>query len=123
MAEYVPVRARFGTRYAGVRYRRDVGFEMRCDECPSGARYWPLTVEFWNVRAGMSRCAACWLVYWRRRQAKLRQAQPAAQRARERRNYRKHRAVILIKRQVYYEENRDKILAKRRETYAARRAA
>lgn len=117
----LPNRLAFGSRYRGVRWRPE-GFEMRCFECPSGARYWPLTTEFWNP-CGLSRCRACWLVYWRRHQARLRREDPEFQRARERANYRKHRRVIAIKRREYYERNRPQILAKRRETYAARRAA
>lgn len=46
----------------GVRYRPDVGFELRCDPC--GKRrvtecYWPLTLEFWQPSRGMTMCRAC----------------------------------------------------------------
>lgn len=110
-------------RYRGVRYREDTGFEMRCDECPNGARYWPLTPEFWNIKHGMSRCAACWLVYWRRRQARVRNANPELVRARDRAKYRRNRKVIILKRRVYYAEHREAILAKGRARYAAKVAA
>lgn len=119
----LPNRMKFGDRYRGVRWREETGFEMRCFECPSGTRYWPLTTEFWDVRAGMSRCRACWLVYWRRKVAAARRADPELARARGRAKYRRNRRVILIKRRVYFEENREKILARRRAKYAEVKAA
>lgn len=113
---------RFGNRYRGVRWRED-GFEMRCDACPSGARYWPLTPEFWNVKHGLSRCAACWLVYWRRKAAAKRRANIEAIRAHDRAKYRRNRKVYILKRRVYYEQNRERILERRRAWYHARKAA
>ena len=113
------------SRYAPVRYRADVGFEMRCDDCvrrnDGNGWFWPLTTEFWNVKHGMSRCRACWLVYWRKVQAELRRNDPEARRAHDRERYRKNRRVILFKRRVHYEENRERILAKNRERYHARK--
>jgi hypothetical protein len=52
------------TRYehSRVRFRPDVGFELRCDECADrggGACFWPLDLEFWVPRRGMTRCRAC----------------------------------------------------------------
>jgi hypothetical protein len=110
-----------GDRYRGVRYRDDTGFEMRCDSCPNSPLYWPLTTEFWDTRAGFSRCRACWLVHWRHRAEALRRADPEQVRARERRNYRRNRRVILIKRREYYARNREEILVKRREYYRENR--
>jgi len=110
-------------RYRGVRWREDT-FEMRCDVCPSGGtRYWPLTPEFWNVVHGLSRCRACWLVYWRRREVEKRLADPELVRAYDRKRYRRNRRLILIKRAEYHERNRDYINAKARERYARRKAA
>ena len=46
----------------GVRWREDVGFELRCDVCAKARRtdcYWPLTLDFWNPRRGMTMCRAC----------------------------------------------------------------
>ena len=45
----------------GVRFREDVGFEMRCDSCATsgGTRYWPMTTEFWWPTHGLSKCRAC----------------------------------------------------------------
>lgn len=53
----------------GVRWRADVGWEMRCDSCAisKGARYWPITREFWDTNRGLSRCRACWSAYERNR--------------------------------------------------------
>lgn len=112
----------FGTRYRGVRWREDI-FEMRCDACPSGSRYWPLTQEFWNIRHGLSRCAACWLVYWRRQAVARRLADIEQVRARDRAKYRRNRKVIILKRREHYERNREVILARRREWYHRSKAA
>jgi hypothetical protein len=114
------------TRYRGVRYRDDVGFELRCDVCArnSGVTcYWPLTAEYWNHQAGMGRCRACWLVLYRNRERAARAANPELRRAHDRARYRANRRVILLKRQVYYTENHDVIRAKARERYLARKAA
>ena len=113
------------SRYRGVRYREDVGFELRCDDCArnSGVTcYWPITTEYWNHHAGMGRCRACWLVLYRRRERENRAANPEARRAHDRARYRANRRVLLIKRRVYYLENRDAILAESRERYRARAA-
>jgi hypothetical protein len=50
------------TAYAGIRYRADIGWELRCESCSHDREqsYWPLTLEFWNPNAGMTRCRACW---------------------------------------------------------------
>ena len=113
------------SRFAPVRWRDDTGWEFRCAECASQNTpcYWPLTDEFWDKRAGMGRCRACWLVYWRRKAAQARAADIDLQRARDRARYRANRRVLLIKRRAYYEANRDAILAKARARYEARRAA
>lgn len=50
--------------HRGIRWRSDVGFEMRCDECARRGQsrtYWPLDLEFWRPRAGLARCRACQL--------------------------------------------------------------
>lgn len=56
---------RAGETWTGVRWRLDVGWEMRCSACrlAKKAAWWPLTHEFWNPRKGMSRCRACWNAY------------------------------------------------------------
>ena len=59
-------------RYRGVRYRDDTGFELRCDDCAGrqdgNPIYWPVTLEFWNPKAGMGRCRACWWALFRKRE-------------------------------------------------------
>lgn len=44
-----------------VRWRDDVGWEKRCDDCAARnvARFWPLTDEFWDKRKTMRRCRSC----------------------------------------------------------------
>lgn len=44
-----------------VRWREDVGWEMRCLECArkGKASFWPLTFEFWAPKQGMTRCRGC----------------------------------------------------------------
>lgn len=78
---------RNGAPSAGVRWREDVGFELRCDGCVLAGRgelYWPITLEFWNPDRiehgkregrGMRMCRACyrerdarWRRGWYRRQ-------------------------------------------------------
>lgn len=47
--------------FSGVRWREDVGWELRCEGCflkGQGTTYWPLTFEFWEPR-NMKRCRAC----------------------------------------------------------------
>lgn len=60
------------TSWRGVRYRPDVGWEMRCDGCTlsKGAAYWPLDAEFWDTNKGLSRCRACWNAYERSRRGR-----------------------------------------------------
>lgn len=51
------------TAHRGVRWRDDLGFELRCEDCAyrrQFACFWPLTREFWDPERGMSRCRACW---------------------------------------------------------------
>lgn len=62
-----------GEAWTGVRYREDVGFEMRCESCSRKGieSYWPLDLEFWNVNKGMTRCKACWTEYERQRKNRL----------------------------------------------------
>lgn len=45
-----------------IRWRADVGWEYRCEDCVRRARacFWPLADEFWDYRRGMRRCRACY---------------------------------------------------------------
>lgn len=79
-----------------VRWRDDVGWEKRCDECAkrdTDARFWPLTLEFWNPKKSMRRCRSC----QRALEAKAARAKYLANTTfRERRlnNARKYRAEV-----------------------------
>lgn len=78
-----------GYRRSGVRWRDDVGWEVRCDSCRKRGRtnhYWPLTDEFWNKK-WMTRCRACHLdqrrkkdhaTYWANPEYRERKRQEAA---------------------------------------------
>jgi hypothetical protein len=50
------------TARAGIRFFPDTGWELRCETCSHDREqsYWPLTLEFWNPKQGMTRCRACW---------------------------------------------------------------
>lgn len=112
-------------RYRGVRYRADVGFEMRCDDCAArhdgSPWYWPITTEFWHETRGMVRCRACWSLYDRKKEQQRRARDPELTRARDRARYRRNRDVVRIKRRVYYEEHRDRILSRSRAYYEENR--
>lgn len=103
-----------GVRWRGVRWRADVGWEMRCDECAAAKRsasYWPISHEFWDVRRGLWRCRACWVAYTRDRR---RQGKYSAQRAAKTREYQREWAAR--KRQQLRE-------AEGRQRYERRKAA
>jgi hypothetical protein len=63
-------------RRGPVRWREDVGFELRCDYCSYSKldRYWPLSIEFWSPNRGFSRCKSCWTEYERAGHARRRRA-------------------------------------------------
>lgn len=100
-----------------VRFRPDVGWEMRCDDCRSkrAAMYWPLTHDYWNAR-NMTRCRACHRdrknAY--ERASTSRKAYLARYRERE-------REAIEINGRAYYDVNREALLAYNRE-YRAKNA-
>ena len=50
-----------GIKSSPFRWREDVGFEARCPDCATsgGARFWPITTEFWDPNRGMTRCRGC----------------------------------------------------------------
>ena len=61
------------TVHRGVRFREDVGWELRCEGCAyrrNQVSYWPLTHEFWDPDRGMGRCRACWNERLRTRRSK-----------------------------------------------------
>jgi hypothetical protein len=63
-----------------VRYRADTGFEMQCALCRS---WWPLALEYWNVRAGLVRCKSCWRAYFRAKERGYRSVEAVAEAKRE----------------------------------------
>jgi hypothetical protein len=97
-----------------VRFREDVGWEMRCDDCKAlgrGACYWPLLPvgEFWSARTQI-RCQAC-----ERERIRRARRRYDAKRPRDRR-------TAAAKARDYYYANRAAILARHRAHYAATRA-
>ena len=50
-----------GIKSSPFRWREDVGFEARCPDCviSGGACFWPITLEFWDPKRGMTRCRGC----------------------------------------------------------------
>jgi len=48
-----------GHATSGLRWREDVGIEKRCDSCPKGMCWWPLTEDFWSFRSSFVKCRAC----------------------------------------------------------------
>lgn len=57
--------------HRGIRYSPVTGWELRCESCSHDREqaFWPLTLEFWNPTAGMTRCRACWVTRNRYRRA------------------------------------------------------
>lgn len=97
-----------------VRFREDVGWEMRCDDCKLRGRsafYWPLLPvgEFWSARTQI-RCQAC----ERERIARYRRRHPTT---------RVNKMSAAMKARVRYYANRETILRQHRERYAAKKAA
>lgn len=84
-----------GGKRSGIRWREDVGWEVRCDWCANHtgrtATYWPLTDEFWD-RKSMARCRACLRIQKNRRD-RARYATDMAWRARRQQGSREYRAV------------------------------
>lgn len=79
------------TRNSGLRWKEDTGIEKRCDFCPKGARYWPLTEEFWNFTQTFNRCRAC-LAAQKRESNRRVYARDAAKRLANMEYQRKYRA-------------------------------
>lgn len=70
----------------GVRFRSDLGYEGKCNEC---AEWWPLSDEFWVPPQGMARCRACINLAQRRTERRLRAEEKDAVRLSDRRRYRR----------------------------------
>lgn len=126
-------------RPSGLRYR-DEGLELRCDYCPKGMCWWPLTEEFWSFRQSLRRCRACTRIaknrrdQERRRRPEVRAASIAYQR-RYRAEAKKVKALKAFDRywsdpdhhrakaRTYYYANREAILERKRARHWARKAA
>lgn len=122
---------------SGVRWREDVGYELRCRDCRT---YWPLSDEWWS-RRNFSRCKACAqrhknaldrARYARDPEARARRRQYLAAYRRDARRakslYQFERywsdpdAARKVARDRYYRD-RDAILERKRARYADRKAA
>lgn len=117
---------------SGVRWRDDVGWELRCLHCPRGTVYWPLTDEFWDKKR-LTRCRACWRAHERSRlTAQQREARREYARQWRERNPGYNAELMRVKRRLfpdekkaraatYYWNNRERILAQQREYKARQR--
>jgi hypothetical protein len=126
-----------GHPVSGVRFREDVGLELRCRYCKT---YWPIDREWWDFR-NFSRCKACTKKQKNALDRERYRRDPVA-RAKSR-EYQKHYRAIASKAKalysherywenveaerkkamVYYHANREAILEKKRARYAQRKAA
>ena len=99
-------------RTRGVRWSKEQEcFTMWCPGCAAKgntATFWPLTPEFWDVNAGLSRCRACTL--------ELKRIKEAGRRATK-------REELIEKNRAYYSENRETLRWKDNQRKAQRRAA
>lgn len=128
---------------AGIRWREDTGWELRCPDCMAsrhGTTYWPLTDEFWDKR-NMKRCRACHRTQnrkWERAQYEKRGSRYHKRRAyvaQYRKDARRAKQVYMdayywqdpekqrAKARAHYAANRDDILARRRARLHAAKAA
>lgn len=106
--------------------KAEEAFEMQCDTC---LQWLPIDAEWWVPKHGFNRCRECYRVDDRKR-AKAwndsRRADPQyrlleAEALRVKRHA--NREWWLEYRRAYYREHREQITARRRELYAARKAA
>ena len=100
-----------------VRYRPDIGWEMRCDDCVARGRsgsFWPLLPEgeFWAGRH-LTRCVACErerIATKRRRTPHLRRDR-RTEAAKAKLRYYLDREGACARSRAYYYANRERILA------------
>lgn len=130
-----------GQPTSGLRWREDTGIEKRCETCPKGLNWWPLTEEFWRFRSSFHKCLACLAKSKRESQARIRRENEAKRLANleYQRTYRmESKEARRITNQVYYwndperqrarakeryQRNRERILEQRRARYWAEKAA
>lgn len=123
-------------RHVGIRWRDDVGWELRCESCHAKRNrmcYWPLTDEFWR-KGRMTRCRSCWREHEKNRiTAEQREARRLYAREWNKRNPGYNAELLATKRRlfpeeaafrraVYYYNNRERVLAQQREYKARKRA-
>lgn len=106
--------------------KADEAFQMQCDACLA---WLEITPEFWVPGRGLGACRTCFAEshsreqraknHRRRADPAIRQADAEALRVKRAAN----RDWWLEYRRRYYREHRDQITARRRELYAARKAA
>lgn len=90
-----------------VTFDSDAGFLVWCEDCNEG---WPLTLECWNPRRGLTRCAACW------------RERSAAWIANRRLDPEFRGAELEANRASYYARNRKDAAARARGRYHAKKA-
>jgi len=111
-------------RTSAVRWRRDTGFEMRCERCAeknNGIRFWPMTLEFWKPSRGMTMCRACYAEYDRQVARENHANDRDRRNAQHRRYYRENKDWILPKRRAYHEDHREQRRAYQKAYYLANR--
>lgn len=130
-----------GDTVSPVRFRDDVGLELRCTTCPKGMNWWPLTEEFWRFKQSFKRCRACIRIDKNRRQNIKYRTDPTVRKANReyQATYRKEaaqaRRLASVDRywadpegerqraRERYWADPEKIRAKRRAAHAAKKAA
>ena len=113
-------------RKHNVRWREDVGFELRCEVCSyrKQACYWPLTSEFWVVNKGLSRCRSCWNEYENGRRMRKNISAIAKKNAERREYSRTWRQRRREYNRVWMQNKRERErIAEGRERYERRKAA
>jgi hypothetical protein len=130
-----------GQQNTGLRWREDTGIEKRCNACPKGMNWWPLTEEFWYFRKSFNRCIACYTRIKRVHTARLRRENEArrlanleyqrkyrgetkgARRVKNQQAYWADPEAHRAKARDRYYRNRDAILERKRALYWAEKEA
>lgn len=130
-----------GSKTSGLRWREDTGIEKRCESCPKGMQWWPLTEEFYDFRKSFVTCHACAVRVKREHQRRVRRENDLRRLANleYQRKYRaESKEARQIQNQLYYwadpdrqraaaklryYRNRERILEQRRARYWAEKGA
>lgn len=106
----MPAHGKYGNTRC-VRWDDDTqSFMLRCEDCSAktGARFWPLTLEFWNPKT-MQRCRACGAEKARKRERDKRRTDPAwaaEQRRKSMEYYVENKPVVAMKHKEYMKDYR-----------------